>query len=91
MIENTQFFLQIMQSIDTNFMAGELKIEKTDLTVALEASVINQYKNQVKTDDKEQQSSQTNTRGKGGRGNQAHQRDANTFFTMNEREVKVSS
>ena len=44
LLENTSFLLQIFTQIDRNFMAAELKIEKTDIKSAMDSSVIAQPK-----------------------------------------------
>lgn len=40
LLENTEFFLQMMRKIDDNFMLSELKIDKTDYMTALSNSVL---------------------------------------------------
>ena len=67
-----------MQKIDKNFMATELKFEKTDIKSAMESSVLN-YPGKG-----EEQKSETQGRQKG-RSNQ------DIFFTLNERDVKPLS
>jgi hypothetical protein len=44
LLENTSFLLQIFNNIDRNFMAADLKIEKTDGKTAMDSSVVNQPK-----------------------------------------------
>ena len=40
LLENTQFFLQIMRNIDNNFMSSDLKIEKAEFNSAMQVSVV---------------------------------------------------
>lgn len=45
LLENTGFLLQMMQTIDPNFMLSDLKVEKTDYGTAMAASVLQPMQN----------------------------------------------
>lgn len=49
-LENTEFFISRMQTIDSSFMKTELKIEKTEVKVAMAHSVFgkDKYKDENK-------------------------------------------
>ena len=77
-----------MQTIDPNFMTGELKIEKTDVTTAMSGSSVAGAAYHSKYETEKDTLNQSGGRKQGGRNRQAHQHDSNNFFTLNEREVE---
>jgi len=77
-----------MQTIDPNFMTGELKIEKTDVTTAMSGSATSGGSYHSKYETEKDTVNQSGGRKQGGRSGQARQHEANNFFTLNEREVE---
>ena len=77
-----------MQTIDPNFMTGELKVEKTDVTTAMSGSAISGGAFTQKYEAEKDTVNQSGGRKQGGRNRQGHQHETSNFFTLNEREVE---
>jgi hypothetical protein len=81
LLENTDFLLKMMQTIDPSFMHSELKIERTDVATAMKGSVL-----QSKHEAASQEDSQHQTTS---RKQQGRTREPDLFFTLNERDGKA--
>jgi hypothetical protein len=97
MLENSTYFCHMMQQVDPKFLLSELKIEKTEATVALQTSVLAPHQSTSsglasgKGDDKTNQEQTAHSRKATGRaGHHGYQRDQDVFFTLNERDLSTS-
>jgi len=71
LLENTDFLLRMMQAIDPNFMLSELKMDRTEEKVAMQASVLKESSKDDKAASESVPSHQTS----GGRKTQGRNRD----------------
>lgn len=79
LIENTDFFLQALRTIDPHFIAAELRVEKQEAKDVMNASVL-------KSPDAEAPVETDNNRN-----DKKKVRPQDIFFTLNERDLKSSS
>lgn len=82
LLENTDFILKMMQTIDPNFMMSELKIEKAEASQAMSGSVLS----------KEAQAGAGKHDEKGAeapshQGRKQQNRNQDVYFTLNERDL----